>query len=110
MVAGGLVGIVALCLCTTDDVITLSALGAVVMYVISMISLLVLRYRQPDMVRPFKVPLYPWFPWIALILGIVCMIAIIWYNLLLSAVFFAGFLVVTVVFIPFRKSVLNMEF
>jgi ethanolamine permease len=88
LVAGGGVGIIALCSGTTDKVIILSALGAVVMYIVSLISLLVLRKTQPGMVRPFKVPLYPWFPLIALALGIVCLAAIIWYNFLLSILFF----------------------
>ena len=104
MIAGGIVGIIALCTGTTGSVITLSALGAVVMYIISMISLLVLRRKEPDMVRPFKVPLYPWFPWIALILAVICMIAIIWYNGLLSIVFFGLMFVIGVLFIMFRKK------
>jgi ethanolamine permease len=103
MIAGGIVGIIALCTGTTGTVITLSALGAVVMYIICMISLLVLRRKEPDMVRPFKVPLYPWFPWIALILGVICMIAMIWYNWLLSIVFFGVLLVIGIFFIAFRK-------
>ena len=80
-IAGGAIGIIALCIGSTDKVIILSALGAVVMYIISMISLLVLRKKEPAMHRPFKVPLYPWFPIIALILSAICMFAIIWYKI-----------------------------
>jgi ethanolamine permease len=94
LVAGGGIGVIALCTGTTDKVIILSALGAVVMYIISMISLLVLRRTQPDLVRPFKVPLYPWFPLIALLLGIVCLVAIVWYNWLLSVIFFGLLLLI----------------
>jgi ethanolamine permease len=110
MIVGGIVGIISLCTGTTGEVITLSALGAVVMYVISMISLLVLRRTQPDMERPYKVPFYPWIPWIALILGVVCMIAIIYYNQLLSAIFLGGLLLAALIFIPVKKKVLNLEF
>jgi ethanolamine permease len=98
LVAGGGIGVIALCTGTTDKVIILSALGAVVMYIISMISLLVLRRTQPDLVRPFKVPLYPWFPVMALLLGIVCLVAIVWYNRLLSMIFFAGLLLIVLLF------------
>jgi ethanolamine permease len=104
MIAGGVVGIIALCISDTGEVITLSALGAVVMYIISMISLLVLRRKQPAMERPFKVPLYPWFPLIALVLGVVCLVAIVWYNLLMSAVFFGALGLIIIVFIGLRKS------
>jgi len=107
MITGGIVGIIALCIGNTDQVIILSALGAVVMYIISMISLLVLRRKQPDMERPFKVPLYPWFPWTALILAVVCLIAIIWYNLLLSVIFFGVLLLLVALFIMFRKGTLS---
>lgn len=105
MIAGGIVGIIALCLGNTGQVITLSALGAVVMYIISMISLLVLRRKQPAMERPFKVPLYPWFPLIALVLGVVCLVAIVWYNLVMSAVFFGALGLIIFFFLTFRKSV-----
>jgi ethanolamine permease len=104
MIAGGLVGIVALITGTTGQVITISALGAVVMYIVSMISLLVLRKKEPHLARPFKVPLYPWFPWIALVLGFVCMIAIIWYNLLLSTIFFGVLVLVVLLFKDVVKS------
>jgi ethanolamine permease len=105
MVAGGIVGIIALCLFNTGDVITLSALGAVVVYIISMISLFVLRRTQPNLERPFKVPLYPWFPGIALILAIICLIAIVWYNLLLSLIFFGALVILMILFVVLRKSV-----
>lgn len=105
MIAGGIVGIIALCLSDTGEVITLSALGAVVMYIISMISLLVLRRKQPAMERPFKVPLYPWFPLIALVLGIVCLAAIVYYNLLMSLVFFGVLALIIIPFMLYRKSV-----
>jgi ethanolamine permease len=105
MIAGGVIGIIALCLGNTGQVITLSALGAVVMYIISMISLLVLRRKQPTLERPFKVPLYPWFPIIALVLGVVCLIAIVWYNLLMSVVFFGVLVLIIISFMIYRKSV-----
>ena len=105
MIAGGVVGIIALCIFNTGDVITLSALGAVVMYIISMISLLVLRRKQPAMERPFKVPLYPWFPLTALVLAMVCLVAIIWYNLWLSVIFFGALVFLMILFVVFRKPV-----
>lgn len=104
MIAGGVIGIIALCLGNTGQVITLSALGAVVMYIISMISLLVLRRKQPTLERPFKVPLYPWFPVIALVLGVVCLVAIIWYNLLMSVVFFGVLVLIIIPFMLYRKK------
>jgi ethanolamine permease len=105
MIAGGLVGIIALCLGNTGEVIILSALGAVVMYIISMISLLVLRHKHPAMERPFKVPLYPWFPVTALVLGVVCLVAIVWYNLMMSIVFFGALILLMIIFMVLKKPV-----
>ncbi len=61
----------------TDAAITLSVLGATVLYVVSMISLFVLRRRAPELERPFVAPLYPWFPLIALALAGVCLISVV---------------------------------
>ncbi|SEI82694.1 ethanolamine:proton symporter, EAT family [Dyadobacter koreensis] len=98
LLTGGFIGCVALSLGTTDQVIILAALGAVVMYIISMAALFVLRKKEPLLERPFIVPAYPYFPVIALVLSIVCLVAIVWYNLVLSFWFFAGLFLITGVF------------
>ena len=98
LLAGGIVGIISLFTGTTDKVIIISALGAVVMYITSMMSLLKLRKskaHQPS----FKTPFYPAFPLIALLLSFVCLASIVWYNGMLSVVFFAILLLLFAVFI-----------
>jgi ethanolamine permease len=106
LLAGGIVGIIALLTGTTDKVIILSAIGAVVMYIISMISLFVLRRKEPGMDRPFKTPFYPYFPAIALVLSVVCLLAFIWYNALLSVLFFGTLVVAILLFVIARKQTL----
>ena len=54
-----------------------------------MISFFVLRKNEPDMERPFKVPFYPIFPALALIIASISMIAMCYYNLQLALIFFA---------------------
>ncbi|MBC7920071.1 MAG: ethanolamine permease [Ferruginibacter sp.] len=90
LIAGGLVGFVALLTGRTDQVIILSVLGAVTMYVISMGSLFVLRKKEPNLARPFRAPFYPYFPLVALGLSGVCLGAIVYYNPGLSLLFFGG--------------------
>jgi ethanolamine permease len=92
LILGGAIGLISLFTGTTLIVITISALGAVVMYSISMISLLKLK-KDSNFQSSFKTPLYPWFPIIALLLSLVCIGAIIYYNVMLSIIFFAGLLV-----------------
>ena len=98
ILAGGVVGIAAIYsdkLVTiagqslTASVVTMSALGAIVMYIMSMASLIRLRRREPGMERPFRAPLYPFFPLTALTLAVVSLLAIVYYNLAISVIFLA---------------------
>lgn len=108
LIAGAVVGLISLFTGTTDKVIIVSAFGAVVMYGISMISLLKLR-RSPDFKPSFKTPLYPWFPLTALILSVVSLIAIIYYNAILSIVFIAGLLLTLGLFVLAGKHKITKE-
>jgi len=88
LIAGGMVGFVAIFSGQTSQIITMSVLGAVVMYMICMLSLLALRRKEPDLPRPYKTPFYPYFPLLAALLALVCLGAIVYYNPAVSAVFF----------------------
>lgn len=52
-----------------DALIVLSVCGAILMACLSMIALLVLRRREPDLPRPYRAPSLA-LPWIALLLGL----------------------------------------
>ena len=93
LIMGGLVGFVAIFSGTTSQIITLSVLGATVMYAISMLSLLKLRKKEPNLERPFKAPFYPFFPIIAFVLSLICMIAIVYYNQEIGMIFLVGMVV-----------------
>jgi ethanolamine permease len=103
IIAGGIVSFIALYTGTTAQIILISVMGAVLMYMMSMISLFVLRKKEPDLERPFASPFYPYFPAIALLLSMVCLFAIIYYNWLLSLYFFGGLLAVVLIFILMGK-------
>jgi ethanolamine permease len=99
LVAGGIIGIIALLTGKTDKIITLSVLGALILYISSMLSLFKLRKKSPELHRPFKTPFYPYFPAIALILSVICLLAIVWYNVFLSVIFFGGLVISVIIFI-----------
>jgi len=103
VIAGGGVSFIALFTGTTSQVIILSVLGAVVMYIMSMVSLFILRKKEPELDRPFRSPFYPVFPAVALTLCVVCLLAIIYYNVLLTAVFFAGLIIAVLIFMATGK-------
>jgi ethanolamine permease len=109
LIAGGLLGIVALCLGRTDQLVILSVLGAIVMYILSMVALFILRKKEPNLARPFKVPGYPWVPLLALLLSVLSLIAIIYYNVWLSLLFFAGMGLTLIVFLLAGKHKQTQE-
>jgi len=80
-------GLIALFSGKTAEVITLSVCGALVVYILSMISLISLRRTEPNLDRPFRVPVYPVFPVLALVLAAGCLAALVAFNFMLCAVF-----------------------
>jgi ethanolamine permease len=112
ILAGGVVGIAAIYsdelikiggMTLTANIVTMSVFGAITMYIVSMLSLFKLRRSEPDMVRPFRAPCYPYFPAFALLGAIVCMATMIYYNPLIFALF-AVFLACGYVFFLATKS------
>lgn len=83
------IGFLALLTGRTADIITIAVFGALTLYIISMVSLLVLRKKEPDLERPFKVPLYPLLPIIALVIASVALVAVTIYNPLIAGIYLA---------------------
>ena len=52
-----------------------------------MVSIIKLRQVEPDLERPFKVPLYPLTPIVALIIASVALVAITVYNPTLALIY-----------------------
>lgn len=82
------IGIFALLTGETADIITIACFGALSLYIISMVSVLALRKKEPNLERPFKVPLYPIAPIIALIIASVAFVAMTIYNPWLALIYF----------------------
>jgi ethanolamine permease len=82
------IGILALLTGKTAEIITMSVFGALTLYVVSMISLLRLRRSEPNLPRPFRVPLYPVFPWTALVIATISFVAMTIYNPELAGIYF----------------------
>ncbi|WP_346831744.1 ethanolamine permease [Pseudomonas abietaniphila] len=96
ILAGGVVGILAILsdglvnlqgMTLTAAMITMSVFGAIVMYIVSMLSLFKLRRSEPNLERSFRAPGYPIVPGIALVLAVVCLIAMVWFNLVICGIF-----------------------
>lgn len=96
IVAGGVVGLLAIFSdeliqfggqTLTANIVTMSVFGAIVMYIVSMASLFKLRRSEPEMARPFRAPLFPWFPGFALVAALVCLGTMTFFNPLIAALF-----------------------
>ncbi len=69
------IGAVALLSGKTGEIITISVFGALSLYILSMVSLFRLRHLSPGLERPYRAPGYPWVPGTALVLALICWVA-----------------------------------
>jgi ethanolamine permease len=67
----------------------MSVFGAIVMYIVSMLALFKLRRIEPNMERPFRAPLFPYFPAFALVAAVICLATMVYFNFLVALVFAA---------------------
>lgn len=112
IIAGGVVGIAAIYsdglinlqgMSLTAAMITMAVFGAIVMYIMSMLSLFKLRKTEPALHRPFMAPGFPLVPGIALALAIVCLVSMAWFNPLIGLIFL-GFMATGYTYFLFTAS------
>ena len=103
------IGIITLLLLNkrTADIIIISVFGALTLYIISMVALLRLRKKEPDLERPFKVPAYPVFPLVAFVIAVVSLAAMIIYYQKLAMIYFLLLAVCYAAFKLFIKNNVN---
>ncbi|MFA6039995.1 MAG: amino acid permease, partial [Methylophilus sp.] len=95
IIAGAVVGVAAILsdnlefngMTLTANLITMAVFGAIVMYIVSMMSLFALRKKEPNLERPFKAMAYPAFPAIALGLALISLVTMIYFNQALAWAF-----------------------
>lgn len=96
IIAGGVIGIASIYsdslinlqgMSLTAAMITMAVFGAIVMYIMSMLSLFKLRKTEPALERPFMAPGFPIVPGTALVLAVVCLISMAWFNPVIGAIF-----------------------
>jgi len=94
--AGGVVGVIAIYSdnlvsvagqSLTATIVTMAVFGALVMYIMSMLSLFRLRRTEPGLERPYAAPLFPFLPGLALVLACVALLAMIIYNFEIAVIF-----------------------
>ncbi|PWA10817.1 ethanolamine permease [Flavobacterium laiguense] len=103
LIVNMLLGIIALFTNKTGDIITIAVFGALSLYVLSMLSLLKLRQTEPELERPFVVPMYPILPIVALVIGLVSLVAMSYYNQTLALYYFGFIIISYILFKIFHK-------
>ena len=101
--ANMVIGLIVLAIGRTDDIIIVTVFGALTLYILSSAAVLRLRKTAPDLARPYKTPWYPVTPVIALVLSVVCVIAMADAHPTLALVYVAmvaGSLGLFLVFVP----------
>ncbi|HMP30613.1 MAG TPA: hypothetical protein PKD85_13490, partial [Saprospiraceae bacterium] len=81
------IGVIALLTGKTGEIITIACFGALGLYIFSMIAVIRLRTTHPEMERPFRVPFYPFTPYIALIIAVVALASMTVYNINLALIY-----------------------
>ncbi len=98
------IGILALLSGKTSEIIIVSVFGALTLYIISMISIVILRKQEPDLPRPFRAPFYPAFPIISLIIATVSIIAMFIFNFKLGLIYFSILIITFLLYRIFKPS------
>lgn len=70
----------------TANIVTMSVFGAIVMYIVSLFKL---RRSEPLLPRPFRAPVFPFFPAFALAAAVVCLLTMVYFNPLVAGLFVA---------------------
>lgn len=120
ILAGGVIGIIAIfCdgvnlqgMSLTAAMITMAVFGAIVMYIMSMLSLFRLRRSAPELERSYRAPGYPVIPAIALVCSVICLVAMLWFNPEIGGLFIAFMVAGYLYFLSTRSrrdSVANAE-
>lgn len=103
-----LVGLVFVLTKATSTIIVISCFGAVVLYIISMVSLFALRNKEPELHRPYKVS-YPAVPAIALVTAVIFLIAVIYSNISTITWVVATYIAASIFYLFYSRSKVGVE-
>lgn len=99
LIGNMVIGILALLSGKTSEIIIVSVFGALTLYIISMISIMILRKREPELHRPFRIRFYPLFPVVALSIASISIVAMFIFNPKLGLIYFS---ILAITFLLYR--------
>jgi APA family basic amino acid/polyamine antiporter len=89
VLTGVVVGVTAM-FTTIDEMVDLTNIGTLFAFILVCIGIIILRHREPDRPRSFKVPFVPWIPLLGIAACLYLMMGLPW----ITWVRFAGWLIV----------------
>ncbi len=89
LICNMIIGLIALYSGKTAEIIILACFGALTLYILSLVSFLNLRIREPHLERPFRAPFYPYAQGIALVIAVISFISMIFFNPILGSIYLA---------------------
>jgi ethanolamine permease len=110
LVANLAVGIIALLTGQTEQIILIAVFGALTLYILSSAAVIALRIREPELARPYRAPLYPLSPIVAIVLALVCLGAMVWTYPWIALVYVAIVAVAYVAFLLFVPASARVSF
>ncbi|MCG5253363.1 ethanolamine permease [Brevibacillus agri] len=105
----GIIGLLLVVLFNPNDLILISTFGALVSYISMNLSVIILRKKEPDLVRPYKTPLYPFIPIVSLVLAVIALFASFFANLTLFWVSISVFGVAIIYYFAWAKNHINVN-
>lgn len=104
LILPAVVGIVLVYFLDADQLQLIATFGALVSYILACTSLIVLRKTAPDMPRPFKAPLFPVLPIVAIVLSIVAIFSSVFKDPVFFLVDIAVFAVAAVYYLVWASK------
>lgn len=83
------VGLITLATGKTGDIILISVMGALTLYILSSAAVIQLRMTEPKLERPYRAPLYPVTPILACGISVICLGSMAWAHPKLAVVYAA---------------------
>lgn len=108
VIVPSIIGIAFVLTGATATIITISCFGAIILYIISMITVFMLRIKEPNLVRPFKVA-YPVVPAIALSIAVIFLIAVGYANISTMIWVAATYLAASLFYLLYSKVNIRKE-
>lgn len=109
LILPGVLGLLLVWLFNADHLILISTFGALVSYIAMNLSVIMLRKKEPDLVRSFKTPLFPITPIVSIVLACIALLSSFFSNITVFIVSLGIFACAIIYYYCFAKANINAD-